>query len=68
MSKRGRNSGNVLMHVLLIQRTITKSLLQPPAGEPVQDVKLERNENLLWYYAAGDWSIYEYDDLKCLPD
>ena len=41
----------------------TKSLLQPPTGKPVQDVKLERNGNLLWYYAVGDRSIYN-DDLK----
>ncbi|HBE40746.1 MAG TPA: hypothetical protein DDW27_06000 [Bacteroidales bacterium] len=41
----------------------TKSVLQPPAGEPVQDVRLERNGNILWYYAVGDRSIY-HDDLK----
>ncbi len=41
----------------------TKSLLQPPTGEPAQDVKLERDGNILWYYAVGDRSIY-HDDLK----
>jgi len=41
----------------------TKSVLQSPAGEPVQDVKLERDGKLLWYYAVGDRSIY-HDDLK----
>lgn len=41
----------------------TKSILQPPAGEPVQDVKLERDGKILWYYAVGDRSIY-HDDLK----
>ena len=40
-----------------------KSLLQPPSGEPVQDVKLERDGNILWYHAVGDRSIY-HDDLK----
>jgi alpha-L-fucosidase 2 len=37
-------------------------LLQPPA-EPTQDVKLERNGKLLWYFAVGDRSVYQ-DDLK----
>jgi len=41
----------------------TKSVLQPPAAEPVQDVRLERNGNILWYYAVRNRSIY-HDDLK----
>lgn len=41
----------------------TKSvLLQPPSG-PTQDVRLERNGKVIWYYAVGDRSIYN-DDLK----
>ncbi len=34
-----------------------------PAKEPTQDVKLERNGRILWYYAVGNRSIYA-DDLK----
>jgi hypothetical protein len=34
-----------------------------PAKEPTQDVKLERNGCILWYYAVGDRSIHA-DDLK----
>ncbi len=34
-----------------------------PAKEPTQDVKLERNGRILWYYAVGDRSIHA-DDLK----
>ncbi len=34
-----------------------------PAKEPTQDVRLERNGRILWYYAVGDHSIYA-DDLK----
>ena len=33
------------------------------AGEPSQDVKLERNGKILWYFPVGDRSIYN-DDLK----
>ena len=32
-------------------------------AEPVQDVRLERNGRILWYFAVGDRSIYP-DDLK----
>ena len=32
-------------------------------GEPSQDVKLERNGKILWYFPVGDRSIYK-DDLK----
>ncbi len=36
----------------------------PSAGtEPSQDVKLERNGKILWYFPVGDRSIYN-DDLK----
>jgi Tfp pilus assembly protein FimT len=34
-----------------------------PVKEPTQDVKLERNSHILWYYAVGNRSIYA-DDLK----
>jgi len=35
-----------------------------PAGvEPPQDVKFEKGDRILWYYAVGDRSIYQ-DDLK----
>ena len=40
-----------------------KSALQLPPSGPTQDVKLERNGKLLWYYAVGDRSVYN-DDLK----
>jgi hypothetical protein len=38
------------------------SVLNPPSGV-TQDVPLERNGNILWYYAVGDRSIYP-DDLN----
>ena len=34
-----------------------------PAVEPTQDVKLERNGRVIWYYSVGNRSIYP-DDLK----
>jgi hypothetical protein len=37
--------------------------LTTPGTEPVQDVRLERNGKLLWYYSVGDRSVYP-DDLK----
>jgi hypothetical protein len=33
------------------------------AGEPPQDVLVERNGKLLWYFPVGDHSVYA-DDLK----
>lgn len=33
----------------------------PPDPEPAQDVRLERDGRLLWYYAVGDRSIYPGD-------
>ena len=38
------------------------SVFNPPSGV-TQDVTLERNGNILWYYAVGDRSIYP-DDLN----
>ena len=35
----------------------------PNENKPVQDVRLERNGNILWYYAVGDKSDYT-DDMK----
>lgn len=32
-------------------------------AEPTQDIRIERNGNIIWYYAVGDRSIYP-DDLK----
>ena len=32
-----------------------------PIDNPTQDVVLERNGNILWYYAVGDRSVYESD-------
>jgi hypothetical protein len=34
-----------------------------PKAEPAQDVRLEKENSILWYYAVGDRSIYA-DDLK----
>ena len=34
-----------------------------PGSEPPQDVRLDRNGRMLWYFAVGDRSIYA-DDLK----
>ena len=33
----------------------------PNENKPVQDVRLERNGNILWYYAVGDKSDYAAD-------
>jgi len=41
----------------------SKSSLLPPGVEPAQDVRLERDGKLLWYYPVGDRSVYP-DDLK----
>ena len=35
----------------------------PPGAEPTQDVRLERDGKLLWYFAVGDRSVFA-DDLK----
>jgi len=35
----------------------------PPGAEPTQDVRLEREGKLLWYFAVGDRSVFA-DDLK----
>lgn len=35
----------------------------PSGAEPTQDVRLERNGKLLWYFAVGDRSVFA-DDLK----
>jgi alpha-L-fucosidase 2 len=40
-----------------------KSSLQPPPAGPTQDVRLERDGRLLWYFPVGDRSVYP-DDLK----
>lgn len=37
--------------------------LLPAGAEPTQDVRLERDGRLLWYFAVGDRSVYR-DDLK----
>jgi len=34
-----------------------------PTGEPPQDVRVERNGKILWYFTVGDRSVYP-DDLK----
>lgn len=34
------------------------NLTKAPIPEPTQDVRLERNGNVLWYYAVGDRSVY----------
>jgi hypothetical protein len=34
------------------------NLTKAPLPEPTQDVRLERNGNILWYYAVGDRSVY----------
>ena len=41
----------------------TPSVLLQPSAEPTQDVKLERNGKLIWYFAVGNRSVY-HDDLK----
>ena len=41
----------------------TKSVIQVPSDGATQDVKLERDGKVIWYFAVGDRSIYN-DDLK----
>jgi hypothetical protein len=41
----------------------SQSVLPPAGAEPTQDVHLEREGKLLWYFAVGDRSVYA-DDLK----
>ncbi len=41
--------------------TYSDSVLIPPSGVPTQDVILERDGKILWYYAVGDRSIYPED-------
>ena len=41
----------------------SKSTLLSPDAEPTQNVQLERDGKVLWYFAVGDRSVYP-DDLK----
>ncbi len=49
-------------HCSANQQGYTPAVAQDGA-EPIQDVRLERNGRILWYFAVGDRSIYP-DDLK----
>lgn len=40
---------------------VTNDGIQEPASEPTQDVKVERDGQILWYYAVGDRSEFEAD-------
>lgn len=42
---------------------VTGDNLQTPLAEPTQDVKLEREGQIIWYYAVGNRSEFEADML-----